>query len=57
MSVADDGPRTFRLVLEDDGAGFEGWQIQAGTRPARTVQGVLAEALESKAHRFDRIVK
>lgn len=47
MSVADDGPRTFRLVLEYDGAGFEGWQIQAGTRPARTVQGVLAKALES----------
>ncbi len=39
--------RTFRLVLEYDGRDFEGWQIQAGERPARTVQGVLSEALES----------
>jgi tRNA pseudouridine38-40 synthase len=38
--------RTFRLVLEYDGGGFEGWQIQAGYREARTIQGVLAEALE-----------
>src|SRR5690606_8472394 len=36
--------RTFRLVLEYDGAGFEGWQVQAGMRRARTVQGVLADA-------------
>lgn len=33
----------FKLVLEYDGRGFEGWQIQPG---ARTVQGVLADALE-----------
>ena len=39
--------RTFRLVLEYDGRDFEGWQAQAGSRPARTVQGVLAEALAS----------
>ncbi len=39
--------RTFRLVLEYDGRDFEGWQAQAGARPARTVQGVLAEALVS----------
>lgn len=39
--------RTFRLVLEFDGRDFEGWQIQAGNRPARTVQGVLTEAVES----------
>jgi len=39
--------RTFRLVLEYDGGGFEGWQAQAGERPARTVQAVLAEALAS----------
>jgi len=39
--------RTFRLVLEYDGRDFEGWQAQAGERPARTVQGVLAEALAS----------
>ncbi len=34
----------FRLTLEYDGAGFAGWQVQAGG--LRTVQGVLAEALE-----------
>ncbi len=39
--------RTFRLVLEYDGRDFEGWQAQAGARPARTVQGVLAEAFAS----------
>ena len=39
--------RTFRLVLEYDGRDFEGWQIQAGDRPARTIQGVLADSLES----------
>ena len=40
-------PRAFRLVLEYDGRDFEGWQVQTGMRPARTVQGVLAEALIS----------
>ena len=39
--------RTFRLVLEYDGRGFEGWQIQSGGRPARTVQGLLEETLRS----------
>ena len=39
--------RSFRLVLEYDGRDFEGWQVQAGARPARTVQGVLAEAFAS----------
>ncbi len=39
--------RTFRLVLEYDGRDFEGWQAQDGDRPARTVQGVLRDALES----------
>jgi tRNA pseudouridine38-40 synthase len=39
--------RTFRLVLEYAGAGFEGWQAQSGTRPARTVQGELEKALAS----------
>lgn len=34
-------------MLEYDGAGFEGWQAQSGTRPARTVQSTLAAALES----------
>jgi tRNA pseudouridine38-40 synthase len=43
-AALDGAGRCFRLVLEYDGAGFEGWQRQAGERPARTVQGVLAEA-------------
>jgi tRNA pseudouridine38-40 synthase len=34
----------FRLLLEYDGAPFEGWQVQA--RDARTVQGCLEAALE-----------
>lgn len=38
---------TFRLVVEYNGRDFEGWQIQAGERPARTIQGVLTEAVES----------
>lgn len=33
----------FKLVLEYDGRGFEGWQLQPG---ARTVQGVLTGAIE-----------
>ena len=37
------GPRTLRLDLEFDGAGFEGWQRQAA---ARTVQGEVEAALE-----------
>jgi tRNA pseudouridine38-40 synthase len=39
----------FRLTLEYDGAGFAGWQVQAGG--LRTVQGVLAAALERIAGR------
>lgn len=39
--------RSFRLVLEYDGRAFEGWQSQAGDRPARTVQGVLEAAFVS----------
>ncbi len=40
----------FRLLLEYDGAAFEGWQIQAGS--ARTVQGCLVAAAEkiSRGH-------
>ena len=33
----------FKLVLEYDGAGFEGWQVQREGQ--RTVQGALEEAL------------
>ena len=45
MSAGSATPeRVFRLVLEYDGTAFEGWQIQAGARPSRTVQGVLLEA-------------
>lgn len=33
----------FRLTLEYDGAGFQGWQAQSGDR--RTVQGVLESAV------------
>jgi len=55
VSAADDGTRTFRLVLEYEGAGFEGWQIQAGARLARTVQGVLAEAVESVTGQTPRV--
>jgi len=39
--------RCFRLVLEYDGRDFEGWQLQAGPRSARTVQGVLLAAARS----------
>jgi tRNA pseudouridine38-40 synthase len=39
--------RTIRLVLEYDGRDFEGWQIQAGARSARTIQGVLTETLRT----------
>ena len=47
--------RGFRLVLEYDGRDFEGWQSQAGARPARTVQGVLAEAVERVTGEAPRI--
>ena len=36
--------QTLRLVIQYDGAAFEGWQSQDGDRPARTVQGVLRDA-------------
>ena len=35
--------RSFKLILEYDGAGFQGWQIQPD---GRTVQGELRRALE-----------
>jgi tRNA pseudouridine38-40 synthase len=53
--LPDSLERTFRLVLEYDGSGFEGWQIQSGTRPSRTVQGTLGEALESITGKPGRI--
>ena len=49
------GARTFRLVLEYDGSGFEGWQVQAGDRVARTVQGELARALTALTGETGRI--
>ena len=36
--------QTLRLVIQYDGTAFEGWQIQDGDRPARTVQGLLRDA-------------
>ncbi len=36
-------PRNFKLVLRYDGASYHGWQLQ---RDARTIQGVLEEAIE-----------
>lgn len=47
--------RHFRLVLEYDGAGFEGWQIQAGA--SRTVQGCLLEAARKISHEAVEAVK
>ncbi len=55
MTHAGDETRSFRLVLEYDGAGFEGWQTQAGPRPSRTVQGVLTEAVESVTGETPRV--
>jgi tRNA pseudouridine38-40 synthase len=37
--------RLWRVTLAYDGSRFEGWQTQAPKRRARTVQGVLQEAL------------
>jgi tRNA pseudouridine38-40 synthase len=35
----------YRATLAYDGSDFEGWQLQAAARPARTVQGTVEEAL------------
>jgi tRNA pseudouridine38-40 synthase len=35
----------FRVTLAYDGSGFQGWQLQRAGAPARTVQGVLEQAL------------
>ncbi|MBW2496480.1 MAG: tRNA pseudouridine(38-40) synthase TruA, partial [Deltaproteobacteria bacterium] len=51
----EEGERCFRLVLEYEGTDFEGWQAQKGPRSARTVQAVLAEALESIVGRPGRL--
>jgi tRNA pseudouridine38-40 synthase len=45
----------FRITLAYDGTDFEGWQSQAGGRPARTVQGVVEEALERLAGGAGRV--
>ena len=44
----------FRLVLEYDGAGFEGWQIQPA--PRRTVQGVVQTAVARVTTQRVRVV-
>ncbi len=46
-AAADSHAHSFRFVLEYDGSDFEGWQVQSGTREARTIQGVLEAALAS----------
>ena len=55
-SVSTDGPSrpaspvpNFRLTLEYDGAGFAGWQVQAGG--VRTLQGELEAAIERVTRR------
>jgi tRNA pseudouridine38-40 synthase len=45
--------KTFKLTLEYDGTGFNGWQVQAGDQ--RTVQGEI-EAVLSKIFKVDRMV-
>ena len=45
--------RTLKLVLEYDGTGFYGWQIQL---EKRTVQGVVEEALAKILRHFVRII-
>jgi len=45
---------TFRLDLEYDGHGFEGWQVQPGGR--RTVQGALEQALQRVTGQRVRVV-
>ncbi len=52
---SESGDRTFRLVLEYAGTNFEGWQVQSGKRPSRTVQGVLSDALVSVTGSSGRI--
>jgi len=45
-------PRTLRLTLEYDGAGFRGWARQPG---ARTVEGALQRALDAVYRGWDEL--
>ena len=47
--------RTVRLVVEYDGTGFRGWQVQKGLAPSATVQGALQEAVASMTQTATRV--
>ena len=45
--------RRFRLTLEYDGSGFQGWQLQPD---ARSVQGALEEAVQKLTQAEVRVI-